>query len=216
MTRLATLHDDLDGRWPPRGEQRSTTPLAASPAARWRRTSLIVSTGPSKRTRGSNPRTSRSSDDDAQDLAPHSIAEPVRLQAEDDRSDLADRVVEVVDHTRQSTRLIRLGGPRPHALDRHSRREQLLDDDVVQVTGDPFPVLHHPKVLFCLAQPFLRLESLPNIADDLDVAPRTTLVARDRLQDHLDRHVGAVAVAMHGDERGRRDIAPRRGARAGL
>ena len=113
--------------------------------------------------------------DDAQDLEPGFIfIARDRLQAQDRRSDISDRVVEIVDDTLRSTCLTSVGGPRPHCLDRHPRREQLLDDDVVQVTGDTFPVLHHPKVLFCPAQPFLRLESLPNVTNDLDVAPWMT------------------------------------------
>ena len=48
----------------------------------------------------------------------------------------------------------------------------------MQIAGDAFAVFHQPEVLLHLAQPFFRLESFPDVAHDLDVAPGAALFAR--------------------------------------
>ena len=90
----------------------------------------------------------------------------------------------------------RIVGPGGDALDRHAGREQLLDDDVVQVAGDALAVLHHSEVLLGLVQARLALEAFTDVAGDLHVLRRRVRVARDGLDEDLDRDVGTVTVAV--------------------
>ena len=146
--------------------------------------------------------------DDPQDLGAHAgRVVRIGLEAEDDGSDLADGLVELVDHARQATPVLDVGGPSGDALDRHAGGEQLLDDDVVQVAGDALAVLHHSEVLLGVAQPLLALDALAHVAGDLHVARRRVVVARDGLDEDLDRDVGPVTVAVHRGEDQRRPLA---------
>ena len=89
---------------------------------------------------------------DAQHLRPHTATvASVGLEAEDDRTDLPDRVVEIVDDAGEAAPVFGIRGARGHALDGHPRGEELLDDDVVQVAGDALTVFDHTEVLLGLA-----------------------------------------------------------------
>ena len=177
--------------------------------------SSMASTGPSKRMRGSNPSASRSSSVMRSTWArtpPVSRASAWRLK-------MTDRISRIVSSrsstTAPSRRPCSASAVRAETgLDGHAGGEELLDDDVVEVAGDAFAVFDDAQVLLGLVQALLGFDPLAYVTHDLDVALRGAVVARDRLHEDLDRHIGAVAVAMHGRERHRGLLAPGERTRA--
>ena len=168
-----------------------------------------MSTGPSKRMRGRS-RGPLAVVSDAQHLRAHPVAVTgVGLETEDDRADLPDRLVEVVDDHRKSLPMFGVGGARGDGLDHHPRGEELLDHDVMEVTGDALTVLDHPEMLLGLTQAFVGRDSFANVTDDLHVANDGAVVVPNRLHQDLDRDVGTVTVAMNRREHQRRLLAPR-------
>src|SRR5262249_4802861 len=80
---------------------------------------------------------------------------------------------------------------RRHRLEGHPRGEEPLDHGVVQVAGDPFPVLEHAQVFAGLAKPFARFDARSDIAygRDYEDARRCS----ERTEADLDRELRAVA-----------------------
>ncbi len=72
---------------------------------------------------------------------------PPGLQREDRRPDVPDRVVHGVDGVAHPVGHLVPGDHGHHALQRHAGGVQPLDDQVVQVPGDPVPVLEHRQLL---------------------------------------------------------------------
>ena len=122
--------------------------------------------------------------------------EVVHGEAEDRLTDLADGLVQLVHHLEDPGAgedvTLRSG-----QLERHSRREQALDDRVVQVTGDALPVLEHPQLLFGGAQLAFGLQTLGHVPAAGHDLPVTVGVGDLRaLQDALDVQLGAVLAAV--------------------
>ena len=83
---------------------------------------------------------------DFEDLRPQAVpfrVVAVRLQGEDRRPDLPDRLVQGIHRAADPVRHLRPGDQRHSALQRHPGRVEPLDHQVVQVAGDPVPVLEH-------------------------------------------------------------------------
>jgi hypothetical protein len=74
-------------------------------------------------------------------------------ELEDRGADLLDRLVQGVDILVESLHLIRARHPLDHGRQAHSDGEQLLDDVVVQIGGDPVVVLEQPKLLAVAPSP---------------------------------------------------------------
>ena len=104
------------------------------------------SNGPSRSMRGAKPIAGWSLDDDVHHRRPQSAGHR-RLELEDRDPDLLDGVVEMLDDLLEGSH----GGGVLHArcgrLDDKTRGEHLLDDVVVQVAGDPGPVLEEQDAL---------------------------------------------------------------------
>ncbi len=64
----------------------------------------------------------------------------LRLEREDRRADLADRVVELRDRVADASSELSVLGERERCLKGQPRREEPLDDRVVEVAGDALPV----------------------------------------------------------------------------
>ena len=76
-----------------------------------------------------------------------------RVQGEDGRADLPDRLVEVGDGLLDAGPRVRVGDERLHAHERHRGREQALDHHVVQVARDAVAVLEHAHLLGAPVEP---------------------------------------------------------------
>jgi hypothetical protein len=63
------------------------------------------------------------------------------VQREDGRADLLDGLVQRLDRAGDPVSQLGVAGPRGHALQLHAGRVQSLDDQVVQVAGDPVAVV---------------------------------------------------------------------------
>ena len=102
-----------------------------------------VSTGPSKRTVGSKASAGVicSATVKTVDRTPGVVGHV--LQLEDRRPDLPDGLVEVGHDSAEPLDVLRPVRARGEALQAQSGREEPLDDVVVQVEGDPVPVLQH-------------------------------------------------------------------------
>ena len=109
------------------------------------RSSTPVSTGPSRSTRGSNPRGPAASRGQrrARGCADPAGDDPGLLEAEDGGADVLDGQVEVVDGRLDALDgRVGVGADQPdRALQRHPGGEQALDDGVVEVAGDALAVL---------------------------------------------------------------------------
>ena len=100
--------------------------------------------GPSKPTRGAKPNTAGTSSTTARtELRRDDVLGHI-VELEDRHPDLLDRLVEILDASCQNRTFdlwIRHHGGR--GLDGEPGREQTLNDVVVQIPGDPFPILQH-------------------------------------------------------------------------
>jgi hypothetical protein len=137
--------------------------------------------------------------DELQDLRAQAGLRPrAGPQGEDRLADLPDRDVQLMDH------LVDPGGhprhvPQAHrALQHHARREQPLDDAVVQVPRHPLAFRQHLLLCPGLAQLGLRPQPAGDVAQDGRIAgQRAAGVAHGRQGDG-DIHQGAVLAAAPG------------------
>ena len=84
------------------------------------------------------------------------------LQGEHRRPQLFDRLIEPVDGRLQpGPGALRIADAGDRGLQAHALGEEALDHGVVQVAGDPFPVLGDGQHLFGLAQRLLAAGAAP-------------------------------------------------------
>ena len=79
------------------------------------------------------------------------------------------------------------------------RREEALDDPIVQVAGDALPVLQHRHVAFGRLGPLFHLQACGQIPGDRHHPGRAAPTIVDRMLEYrFDGEVGSVLAAVHG------------------